>query len=254
MFGIFYTMAMGISSLFHNIKQDMEESVRKDKAKDSYDHTYYDKKGKRILLDNNRWVCSAVRNGDRVLEDVETRQIYRNFSKEQRDDKCNKNKKEAVQKGYRAYLFIDQKDRKDDYKWKGNLYKDLKTGDVYAIITRHITEYNEGIIDLYVNVETNEIIDKSDEQRYLFDIKWKKKLQNLKNDNLPYIENIARKKGWSREQTENELIKLINKKQKYILKNYVPEDNMSDYLIMINKKQQEYKNKKDDLYWYSLNR
>ena len=71
MFGILYSLFMSIGVIGHNAKENYYESVRKDNARDTYDRTYFDKKGREILLDNNRWVTSDVVNGHRVLKDVE---------------------------------------------------------------------------------------------------------------------------------------------------------------------------------------
>lgn len=240
MFGILYSVIMSIGGLGHNIAKNIEASERKDKAKNSYDHTYYDKKGKRILIDNNKWVCSAIRNGDRVLEDVKTRQVYRNFSEEQRERSEIERKQEAIKNNKTVYLYQYNKDVPHSDLWKGDRYKDIKTGEIYVIRKRHVDLYHGiGEVLLYLNISTGKFVRKADEQIER-DKKWINKLKNIDNDAIDYVNTMYKRKNLSKEEFDLLVCKKREKIINTIKNNYINDIDINEYLINVNKKQDEY--------------
>lgn len=252
MFGILYGLFMGVSGVGRLVKNTYEEEVRKEHAKKYYDHTYYDKKGKRRLLDNGRWVHSVVRNEDRILEDVETHQIYRNFSQEQRNKIREDRKLKAIQNGRTVYVYEDRNPRlyRESELWKGTLYEDVNTGDHYVERSRYVNEeYRIGEVRMYVNIKNGLFVRKTDIQLEE-DIKWKEKLDTLVDRKFDFVSMIARRKQMTKEQFDERLNKEINRERNYILNRYISDDKFDEFIYKENIKQAEYKaNGSNKLYY-----
>lgn len=242
MLGILYLLFTSIGSLGHNIRENIAESERKNEAYNSYDHTYYDKYGKRILVENNRWIHSNIRNGDRVLEDVTTHRIYRNFSEEERKEYEKIRKKEAIENNKTVYLYQYNKDIPYSDPWKGDRYKDIETGKIYVIRKRYVNiECGIGEVLLYLDISTGKFVRKTDEQIEI-DKKWIDKLNNIDEEIYKYINRITKNKQYTKEEINMLIDKRKNKIIHNINNNYISNDNMDKYLIEINNKQMEYLN------------
>lgn len=248
MFGILYTIFMSIGGFGYNYKQTIKEQGRREKAYTSYDRTYYDKKGKRRLVDNNRWVTSDVVNGDRVLRDVDTGKIYRNFSNEQRNKKWAKLKQEAIEKGKTVYLYIYSSQIPLEDPWKGDRYKDITTGDVYVIRRQYLNLNGGRDCKFYVNIKTGLYVRKTDEQ-IIKDQYWYKKLETVKEDTIRFNKNKKQYKNLSKEQFDKEMEKEIKKNIHSIKNCFVADDRINEVIDQLNLKQKYYKQQNDRLFY-----
>jgi hypothetical protein len=154
--GLIYTIIVSVGAFFHSILDNIEN----EKCKSKYEHpngiTYVDVKGRTRLLSNDELVYYVNNsNGDYVLED-ESGNIYKNFSEEQRKQKNNERKNEAINKKETTFC-IDDNNYCKDWICKGKRFKDLNTGDIYVIRYINYKYY-------YMNISNGMIIRKTDWQ------------------------------------------------------------------------------------------
>lgn len=243
MFGILYSLFMSIGVIGHNAKENYYESVRKDKARDSYDRTYFDKKGREILLDNNRWVTSDVVNGHRVLKDVKNGTIYRDFSQEQENSQRENSKTEAINKGKTVYLY----ERHDKNSlWAGDKYKDIKTGDVYVVRKYVVSLLPYYEVYFFVNIENGKLVRKTDfqvqyDQRFIDD------LNNLENNVREFCKSTY--KDVTEEEFENIVQEEVIKRRKSIESCYLDETRERKYVEEKNAKREIEKEKNPNSYY-----
>ena len=258
MFGWLYVL-FGISGkIGRGIKGAVHDAKAIEKANNTFGRTYYDYNGKDRYVDNGRWVHVTSINGDRVLEDVENKEVYINYSEEIRIRKIEDAKNNAIRKGSRAYLFKTSKERvtkKDNIPFKGDLYKDVNNDHIYAVLNRYVNnKTKKGIVELYIDIDTGLFVGKTDNQISLYDNSWKEKMESYIDDAISHIETISSLKGWTEEKYDSELEKSILKRREHILSHYIPDDNMDDYLTEINQIQKQYYANHDDLAYYSFKR
>ncbi len=131
-FGLIYTIIVSIGALFHIINENLENEENKEIYKHKDGMTYIDTRGRSRLLSNNELVFYTYdKNGDYVLEDI-SGNIYKNFSKEERENELNKRIKKALDNSETTYCVDDDHHRKD-WVCKGKRFKDFQSGDVYVI-------------------------------------------------------------------------------------------------------------------------
>lgn len=131
-FGLIYTIIVSIGALFHIINENLENEENKEIYKHKDGMTYIDTRGRSRLLSNNELVFYTYdKNGDYVLEDI-SGNIYKNFSKEERENELNKRIKKALDNSETTYCVDDDNHRKD-WVCKGKRFKDFQSGDVYVI-------------------------------------------------------------------------------------------------------------------------
>lgn len=258
MFGWIYVL-LGVSGkIGGSIKGLFHDAKESEKAKNTFNRTYFDNKGKDRYVKNGRWVHITVINGDRVLEDVENKQIYLNYSEEIRNKNRTEARKVAIKNGNRAYLYKTKRERiekKDNIPFSGDLYQDVYNNNIYAVLNRYVNNTTkDGIVELYIDIKTGLFIGKSDTQICVYDKKWKEKYDTYVDDAMSCVETMSELNGWAYDKTEYEIEKFIVKRRKYILSHYIPDDKMNDYLKEINSLQKGYYSNNNELAYYSFRR
>lgn len=71
MFGLIYTMVMSVGSLFHTMRNNMENEENKTRFRQPDGLTYLDIKGQTRFLSNNALAFyTYATNGDYILKDI----------------------------------------------------------------------------------------------------------------------------------------------------------------------------------------
>ena len=134
MFGIFYLLFDRTMYGISKIRQDVENMNARDKAKKQGNITYYGENGER-LVETDKSVYRKYQNGDLVLADLYTGQVYKNYTEEKRIEK----ETEASDMGYTvinvSYDEIQEYNRKERYLAKSIMirpqYRDRVVGGFY---------------------------------------------------------------------------------------------------------------------------
>lgn len=154
MFAIFYTLFSASMASVEKIRKKQIYENNRDKAFQNKELTYYGDNGER-LVSNDRSVYRKTVNGEKVLADLYTGEIYKNFTKEENAVKEQK----YINKG-KTVIPIDYDELQKYNKTMRNLskdyllkpsYKDIKTDQYYIIA------YINGI-GFYMDIITGEII------------------------------------------------------------------------------------------------
>lgn len=170
-FGLIYTLVVSVGAFIHTINRNRENEENKTLYKRPDGLTYLDVKGQTRFLSNDEPAFYFYRNGDYILEDMSGR-IHRNFSEEQRIEKRNKRKQEALSKNESTYC-VDDNDHRHDWYCRGKRFKDFETGDVYVIRLIKFKYY-------YMNVANGMVVRETDYQKQLDE---RKRKNNIK----PYL-------------------------------------------------------------------
>lgn len=128
--GLFTLLAIGINKA--NIKSD--NNSNRERAKINGNLTYYGSRGNEYLVENNKWV-STKRNkqGETVIADMKTGQIYYNVSAKEKELKEKELKKQG--KTVRTRMSYEIKSVKfKDFK-QSYFLVDIETQNPVAIIT-----------------------------------------------------------------------------------------------------------------------
>lgn len=133
-FGFAYSIFCAGALISDTLDNKFEDISQKSKAVNQGRDYYIDHKGTLRLTENNHMAYNDIVNGDRVMKDMKTNQIVRNYSEEQRQQKNIKARTEGKtvvritdreafsKKGYPTTL---------DYPLKGGLlYRDIITGKI----------------------------------------------------------------------------------------------------------------------------
>ena len=150
MFGLFYLITNTLFSGAAKVKQKIDYAEARERARNNNEETYYGDNGER-LVSTDREVYRKYVNGDKVLADLYTGQIYRNFSKEKRHAK----EKEAEKNGKTViditYNEIQEYNKSTRSKAKSNLikpqYRDIKTRDYYIMVFINGIRFYMNLID-----------------------------------------------------------------------------------------------------------
>ena len=160
MFGIFYLLFDRTMYGISKIRQDVENMNARDKAKKQGNITYYGENGER-LVETDKSVYRKYQNGDLVLADLYTGQVYKNYTEEKRIEK----ETEASDMGYTvinvSYDEIQEYNRKERYLAKSIMirpqYRDIKTRRYYIDVCIN------GLV-FYMDIVTGELIRLKDGQ------------------------------------------------------------------------------------------
>lgn len=140
MFGIIYTLFSSIGYCVAKFVENKENAENKKKYGNEGDGlTYIDNKCRFRLNSNNHIAMYHTSHpscpGDYVLEDIEKNIIIKNFSKDKRDKEQQERTNEAILKGETTVCIDDITVRStiETNGFRGNRFKDLKTGELYVI-------------------------------------------------------------------------------------------------------------------------
>ena len=110
MFGIFYLLFSGFAATVDKISRDNRDAESKTRAIQNNNISYYSTRGHR-LVSNDRPVYKKTVNGQDVLMDMYTGQIYKNYTMERRD----KAKEEALAQG-KTVITPERTEHLSDYE------------------------------------------------------------------------------------------------------------------------------------------
>ena len=183
MFGIFYMLFNGTMSRVAKAKQNIENENNRERARLNGDFTYFGENGER-LVSNNKSVYRKSVDGDDVLADLYTGEVYKNFSEEKR----KKKEIEELNKGNTVIMVQYDEMKEFNKKYKSQMksvmirpeYKDIKTGRFYIYVCINGLQF-------YMDIITGQIIRLADKQ----DVS--KKLGNLSIDEIINITNERQK-------------------------------------------------------------
>lgn len=191
----------------HNIKTNIENEEKKQKAILDGRETYLDEKLCERLVVNDIKVmkgtlwndCKDGKAGDQVLKCVDSGEIVKNYTKEKRDKAETTSLDEAKKKGSTVYKLGTWKDNYMKTNMPGFRYKDLTTGDVYVIRVLNNVKF-------YMNIKTGMFVRETDGE--------------IKRNNTP--------KAWHHDVSKYEKIRRrYNHEQRAHIKKYGKIDNYS---------------------------
>jgi len=112
--------------------------------------TYVDGNAKiRLLSNNHLCIYETLPNGCRVLRDIQTNDIIKNYTQEQNQKDYYNSYQKAIKSGNKIFCYDFNTHEKD--KIKGMRYLNINTGEKYVI-------RNFNAIPFYVNIETGKIL------------------------------------------------------------------------------------------------
>lgn len=212
LFGLFYTaFALGTRSIT-NIKNCIENENRRQNSIHRGKETYIDERGCERLVSNNQKVIKTYiykktageEYKDYVLKVMESNEIIRNYSEEERNKEENLKYNQAIANDKTTYRLGSKNDHYLGTAMPGYRYKDIKTGDIYVIRVFNGARY-------YMNIKNGEIVRMTDGQ-----LKAEKDVKAYKHNHDDY---------------EKMRIK-INKEQQEYLKTYGSVNERSNYCNM----------------------
>lgn len=152
MFGLFYTIAVGLGFAVEKGAEAIISQQKREEARQKGELTYYDDNNKLRLVETNERVAdTTLLNGDHVLkyDGCNRGRIIRNYSQEKYEYEVERNRREAIKEGKSTYcitvssvpkmnhtrsqLMDDNDNYIDNTNRTGYRFKDFKTGDVYVI-------------------------------------------------------------------------------------------------------------------------
>lgn len=211
MFGILYSIYSALGIGIYKAKEGYRAEGRKQNAINNNCDTYTDAKGRTRYIVNNRWVCYTKVNGHTVLKDCLNDKVYIDYTKNNETKRQNYEKDKAIKDGKTVYLFMKKEDVNKNDPWKGDRYKDIKTGSVYVKRYDNINVYSKHKCKFYVDVSTGMYVRKADEQ--------------IELDKKMIKEHLGTKR-------------------------IISDDNIDEYINKMNDKQRKYKERGDDLFYY----
>lgn len=154
MFAIFYLLFNQVTFGIAKIKENIDNENSRDRAIKNGDLTYYGTNGER-LVSNNKNVYRKKNNGDDVLVDLYTGEIYKNYSEEVRKNKECKAKKQGETVVFVHYEENQEYIRSERFKAKTISitpeFRDIETRRFY------ISAYLNGL-SFYMDIITGELI------------------------------------------------------------------------------------------------
>lgn len=186
MFGLIYSLAVGLGLAGHTIKENIENDYRRVNNVSPDGITYTDAKGRSRIVENNEIaIYGTIKGGDFCILDAKGR-IYKNFTQEKKDKIRDKYYKKAIENNLSTYCLGDDEHRFEDRA--GKRFKDMKTGRIYLIRCVNFKYY-------YVDFETGEIVRKTDYQQKKDDAKINKRDATFFDINIDEW-NERCKKNW----------------------------------------------------------
>ena len=169
MFGLLWLIILGIGWLVFSYRNAVEDNHSKQKAKNENQKYYLDWQGKKRRIDNNHKVLQHVtdyRTGDKVDLDMDTNEVLRNYSQENREQqskkeqewliegKKNKEKAIAEQKYFYSMRVYDPNNNitHSKYIWK-RVSDDLEIDTVSLDDYGHMLR-NKSYGDRYICIDT----------------------------------------------------------------------------------------------------
>lgn len=128
MFGIFYLLFSGFAATVDKISRDNRDAESKTRAIQNNNISYYSTRGHR-LVSNDRPVYKKTVNGQDVLMDMYTGQIYKNYTMERRD----KAKEEALAQG-KTVITPERTEHLSDYERNSFWFKECHIRPSYRDI------------------------------------------------------------------------------------------------------------------------
>lgn len=158
MFGILLTFITTMLKTVGSVLESHENNINKKVYKHSDGLTYTDNKGRARLSKNNHIALYRTNysNGkkDWILEDVETHEIIKNFTKE-KEIIIISNKKEEAIKNNKSTFLIDENNHIKSFGFQGKRFQDLKTNEIYVV-------RKFGRVYYYMNIKNGFIVRKTD--------------------------------------------------------------------------------------------
>lgn len=154
MFGIAYMLFSGTMTVIAKTRRGIDNIKSKNRAIRNGDLTYYGHNGER-LISNDRNVYRSRNNGDNVLVDLYTGEVYKNYSEEKRQIK----EKDAINNG-RTVIDVGYEELQDFNKNKKDKLKSIIVKPYYRDVSNrnyYIPVYINGLT-FYMNIETGLII------------------------------------------------------------------------------------------------
>lgn len=164
MFGIFYMLFSGFMGTAGKVQRDVRDDNARYEARKNGQLTYHSHNGER-LVSNNRNVYVGTSYGDRVLKDLKTGYIYKNYDAEKRHEVIQKARdkgKTVISVDYDEYNRYCKYDRDKVKRMAVSPeYKDIETGRYY------IDAYINGIA-FYMDIITGELIRPRDGEKFSY--------------------------------------------------------------------------------------
>ena len=163
LFGVLYTSFVLVAKGVNNIKTNIENKERRQKAIINKKDTYFDEKGCERLISNDIKVMKATlwkdsvygKEGDYVLKCVDSDRIIRNYTKEERDKTEIESFLKAKKDGKTVYKLGTWMDDHCKSKIQGYRYKDFNLGTIYVIRTFNGVKF-------YMDINTGQIVRETD--------------------------------------------------------------------------------------------
>ena len=194
MFGIFYLLFNGTMSTIAKAKRSYDYCKARDEAHKKGRLTYNGFNGKR-LVSNDKSVYITTRNGDKVLADLYTGEVYKNYTEEER-----KEKEMLAESRGETVILVGYNEMQEYNRNKAKTilinpdYRDTKTRKYY------VTAIVNGLI-FYMDIESGHLIRLADNQD--INKKWGKlsveeiiRIVNERQDVLIKEPNYSHDFGW----------------------------------------------------------
>ena len=218
MFGLIYAGIVGVTNAIGNLKNSIDDydgkkrGIQRKANGGNTENIYFDHKGRIRDIQTNEFRDLRMKNGDWILSDNNLN-VLRNLSEEKRENEFLKLKNEADSDTkavfYKHWSFNNTPIKIKSTRITGDVYRDVHTNELY--IVRYIawnrddlsekmeiigenglTRANMECADFYLNPNTAEIVDVTDQ--------WKKKHKNADMDKInafiEHFNNEQRKGGW----------------------------------------------------------
>ena len=192
LFVIFVFIAWAIES---HRKVSAESYSRRNPVNIHGEKSYYDADGVQRLLGNKKEVMYSVEplTGDYLCRDLKTREVIKNFSEEERNEKNEKALIEAIDKGKHYYLYRMKGDQNFFHceKVRGWRYRNITDGSLCVI--RRVPDFicNGRGSNFFMDIETGRYKDP-----YYFSVE--DEMKNYKHD-----EEVKRKFNEWRERVKD---------------------------------------------------
>lgn len=163
MFGVFYLLFSGFAATADKISRDNRDAESKMRAIQNNNISYYGTRGHR-LVSNDRPVYRKRVNGQDVLTDLYTGQVYKNFTKEMRDEA----KDEARRQG-KTVIIAGNTDRYSDYEKSQFWCKKCHIKAYYRDINtdRLLIPVSVNSVQFYMDLNTGHILRPIDNASYI---------------------------------------------------------------------------------------
>lgn len=129
MFGFLYSLFIGTAAVGKGVKDLIDESQRMNKARSEGRDWYLTRRGQQRLASNGKDCFTVIdpKTHQRMLVDEDDK-VIRNYTEERREQARLK----AISEGKTAYRYTQPEELHHNGIYK-DIYKDLKTGEIYTI-------------------------------------------------------------------------------------------------------------------------